>query len=324
MSSGNEMYDWFMSSVSGSVNNTSYQANYMMPMLRVNRGTTYGTQNSTSVSVSTSETTYLESPYTIPDMSSWATNPVGCIYINRDNMQIPEGSRLILSTLSGRITFRALNSTGSSTTWTYARPDNINVWVANGSGASNKRLCTYDRDSNAYIVPINCRYIYITMRLYGTPRGTNVMVEIPYEVHVYLDLEGTYTQQIIDNQTQNTDRVMNTDGSSGVVSGVQGQGQQIVNRLGFVSQTASFVSSTVGIFANGDASSTVNFPGITWDSQTIVASQDVNILGWLGSNVESAVKGFCTMLCFLAWIAGLRGFYHKIFLGEVEVEVMEE
>lgn len=125
----------------------------------------------------------------------------------------------------------------------------------------------------------------------------------------------------IDNQT---DELKSTDGSSGVMSDISGQGASISQNLNFVQQTGQFVTGAFDAVTNADASQGLTFPGLTIMGHEIIPPQEVAFLGYLGADLEQTIKNGVTLVLFLAWLMGLRSIYHKIFLGEQEVEVIEE
>lgn len=128
-------------------------------------------------------------------------------------------------------------------------------------------------------------------------------------------------QQYIQNQT---DELKSTDGSSGVMSDISGQGQQIAQNVNFVQQTGQFVNGVFSAFSDADASQGLTFPGLVIMGHEILPQQEVSFLGYLGNDLENTIKSAVTMVLFLAWIMGLRSMYHRIFLGEQEVEVVDE
>ena len=132
------------------------------------------------------------------------------------------------------------------------------------------------------------------------------------------------TDEIGQQTQQQTETLVDTTGSGDIVSGMANQGQTISQGMNFVQQTTQFASGVVDAFSNADADSGLQFPGLTIMGHQILAAQTVNFTGYLGSDVETLIKNAVTMVLFLAWISGLIGFYHKIFLGEQEVEVVDE
>lgn len=123
---------------------------------------------------------------------------------------------------------------------------------------------------------------------------------------------------------EQTDELKSTEGSSNIMSDISGQGQQIAQNVNFVQQTGQFVSGVFGAFSDADASEGLTFPGLSIMGYDILPSQQVAFLGYLGTDLEETIKTAVTMVLFLAWIMGLRAMYHRIFLGEQEVEVVEE
>lgn len=148
---------------------------------------------------------------------------------------------------------------------------------------------------------------------------------------LYVDLPDTGLHTLIDNQTEElgeqtqrqTEELKNTSGSGGVIDGVMGNAQQIVQGADFVQQSASFVSAAFATFATAEPSDTLRFPGLSVMGFVVPAS-DVPLGGYLSDDVMELMRSALTMFVFLAWVNGLVGMYHKIFLGEQVVEVAEE
>lgn len=164
------------------------------------------------------------------------------------------------------------------------------------------------------------------IRLYGT-----------YHMYINYDYTNTNkTNQTITNttqqqtydigqQTQNqTNQLKDTTGSDTVASGALSSTQQWVENLGFVSQTASFLSDTYSAVAGVEPSNSIHFPGIQFQSFTLVPEQDVPLTGWLPAEIENQVKTFLTVVFALIWFNGLKNLFEKIFENKQEVEVSEE
>lgn len=209
---------------------------------------------------------------------------------------------------------------GSSTSAIYLSPENLRYWVRTGSGSYMNMTVGAD---GLFTASVAVTHVFVSFTASRTSAvngatscaldGVEVLVQVP-------DGEPT-VEGYIQNQTN---ELKSTDGSSGIVSGMQGQGQQIANNLNFVQQTASFVTGTFDAIAGESASQGITFPGLTIMGHQIIASQDVPFLGYLGEDLENTIRTFFTMVIFLAWVMGLRGFYRKIFLGETDVEVVNE
>lgn len=325
-----EFTSWLRSNVRANITVSSGSAGYFMSTYIGTYETTTGQSSTTNYLEHTTSDIWCRTKYAVGNMTGWNnTTCVGALLWARDNEPLDAGTALRLN-INGKITQMFLQTLDGSSSYAQQplKVDYINVWCTNSTLSSSIRLCTYDDDTGCWITPIKAKYFIVTFRLGTVSKYYSNTFAWPTGWTMYQDMGATYTHQITVNNTnetqQQTETLTNTEGSSGIVSGVQGQGQTISDRLGFVSQTAGFVSSIVNAVSGGSAQDGVTFPGISWDGNVIVASQSVNILGWLGSEIEGTVKAFCTMLVFLAWISGLRGLYHKIFLGEVEVEVMDE
>lgn len=186
-----------------------------------------------------------------------------------------------------------------------------------GNSQSNMHEVTLS--SGYYVADLNVTYIALVFSASNRSSSllrsdhTNWIHSIP-QVITFMEDESI---------RQQTETLMSTSGSDSVVSGVQGQAVQFVDSLGFVSQSASFVQQVGTSFADAQPSEGLQFPGLSLMGFTIPAQQ-VNFLGWLGADLENQIKTGITIVIFLAWLNGLRGIYHKIFLGETEVEVVDE
>lgn len=150
----------------------------------------------------------------------------------------------------------------------------------------------------------------------GNANNSRLFMERPVSYLLDFDAERTITTQ---TQMQ-TQELKDTTGSNTLVGNAQSQfDAQIRSKLGFVSQTADIAHGIYdAMLYEGDG--TVPFPGVSWDGMTIIAAQDVPILGWM-PDIEDDVKTGVTLVLFLAWLHGIHSLYARMFLGETMVEV---
>lgn len=213
------------------------------------------------------------------------------------------------------------------------------VYVKVGNTADGQMSRIYDNAGRFTVNSQQFDHVYVAAKLSGMQHKKYKSIRIPYTWRAYIDLDATYNQNTnstitntteqqtneIGQQTQNqTNQLKDTSGSDGILTGAQSAGNNIVNNLGFVAQTASFVTDSVSAITNTNASATVHFPGIKVQNNVIAQEQDVNILGWFPTELETTIRTFGTLLFTLAWINGLRRMYEKIFGGEKVVEVDTE
>lgn len=145
-----------------------------------------------------------------------------------------------------------------------------------------------------------------------------VMTTIPYR-HLLVEIPDPTFQSTIEDQTE---ELTSTQGSGNIVDSVVSSGEDIAGGLGFVTQTAQFTGGVFDAFADADATSGITFPGISLMGFSI-PSQTVSFTGYFSQAIEDTIRAFVTMVCFIAWVNGLRAIYHRLFLGEIEVQIVD-
>lgn len=173
--------------------------------------------------------------------------------------------------------------------------------------------------ANGYIkLPYNCKFVGYRIPIdYNVTKG--LLVPMPKLYHVDYSVESNNTSET----NKQTAELKDTTGSSTTVTNAQGVfNNTIKSKLGFVSQTADI---TTGLFdaLTYEGEGTVPFPALKWQGQTIIAAQDVPILGYI-PDIEDDVKTGVTLVLFLAWLHGIHSLYARMFLGETMVEVDEQ
>lgn len=219
-------------------------------------------------------------------------------------------------------TFKKYDSNNSYLNLVHGVSDNYRYFVAK-SGFTNVTEVVANEEG-VLVMPFDVGYLIVACTVTGqgslsstsyvdaTRKGSTILlVDVPEET----------IREIVQDQTS---ELKSTEGSDTVVGDVTSIGEDIVEGADFVQQTASFVSGSFDAVLNAEPDAGVPFPGLTIMGHTILPAQTVSVTGYLGSTIEDNIKTGCTLVLFLAWIMGLRGFYHKIFLGETEVEVVDE
>lgn len=214
---------------------------------------------------------------------------------------------------------------------------NVHVWGSNSTANGGYELT---KDSFGYYhVEGNTSLLHIVFRASNVTGLSSERLNKPYtRFSFYNPLKVLFTlrdQQIDDLQTQtiyNTTQINNkitqqtqqqtselkdTTGSDSVISGTDGVTQQIQSKLGFIAETATITSNLYDAILY-EGTGYVPFPEIAWQGQTIIAAQNVPILGYIPS-IEDDIKTFNTIVLFLAWLHGMHSLYARIFLGQVEV-----
>lgn len=233
---------------------------------------------------------------------------------------IPAGKKFRINTEEFLPFWLCWSSPTSSTSQTYyMSPVNLRYWVRSTNGT----VTSVNPESDGlFRANVNVSHVIVSYTASNMNSGNGwdscncggvFYVQVP-------DGEPT-VEGYIQDQTQ---ELKSTDGSSGIVSGMANQGQSISQNLNFVQQTGQFITSAFDAVANGEQSQGLHFPGLVIQEHTILQAQDVAFLGYLGTELEGTIRNFVTMVLFLAWIMGLRGIYRKIFLGETEVEVVDD
>lgn len=269
--------------------------------------------------------TYISGSSTL-DGPSYNTKPSGDVYLYyvwNQPSHLSEGNKVVIQ-LETRLYGVPSGATNAYDGYgTDLIKDNMRFFVSK-SGNTDKQEIYLD-NTGALKMPYDASYLFVTCRAtnfsnaasgYGNYYLMNELCKLNYELP-------SDQNEVAAIETQ-TDTFMDTTGSNTVGPDAVTQGQQIVQGMDFVSQTGSFVTGAFDAIANADASEGLQFPGLTIMGYQIIAPRMVPFLGYLGAEIENQIKTFVTMVIFIAWLNGIRGIYHKIFLGEKEVEVVED
>lgn len=257
---------------------------------------------------------------------------------------------LFSSGFSDQLEGTAIDISGLSCRTEWLRSDDVVVTraVANMvptvlvQGLDNRWYPT-DRIDGHYIATVNFKAIAVftncpTAFSDGLPREFKE-VRFFGLWHIYLNYDYSETNNIINNDNSNTNAInqniqqqtqlqtnqlKDTTGSDSIANDALDGNKQWIENLGFVSQTAGYVTQTYDAIAGTNPSQTLHFPGIKVMGYVIAEEQDVPLLGWLPSDIENAVKRFCTVVFFLVWLNGMKNMFEKIFENKQEVEVSDE
>lgn len=246
-------------------------------------------------------------------------------YVSLGSTSLTSGN-VIQVTSVGEINVMVSSDTSPTTSGAYVtkyvNSTNYHYFVA-GSGVSNKQE-VFPNEHGVIVLPINTQYVIVTCQLTNLASAVSSGNLWYVNTKVYVSTELPEDQNEVAAINDQTETFMDTTGSDTVGGDALTEGQQIAQNISFVQQTGQFVTGTFDAFANASPSSGLYFPGLTIMGHQIIAPQNVSFLGYLGTDLENQIKHFVTLVIFLAWINGLRGLYHKIFLGEQEVEVVDE
>lgn len=258
---------------------------------------------------------------------SWSSKPSAspCTlvrFISDGGGHMSEGNK-ILCTAEGNVyvySTSVSSPTASDYSGYYITANNYHYYVSKSGNADVTEV--FPDSTGAFVMPFNAQYFFVTCNLVNLSAASGSIWTVQSEFTLSYEQPSDQNEvAAINNQTQ---QMMDTTGSDTVSGDAITQGQQLVQGMNFITQTGSFVSGVVDTFANTEPSTGLQFPGLTIMGHTILQPQMVNFLGYLGTDIENTIKTGITIVFFLAWVNGLRGLYHKIFLGEKEVEIVDE
>lgn len=251
---------------------------------------------------------------------SFGNNNVIYIAMGMGAGTFPEGTEAtIITNYSWSFFYRS--TTSGAATQLDSVSDNWRYFVAK-SGNSQKTEIFPD-ENGVFTMPFDVGWLYISSSVSGmgslSSRGY-VSLSLNGKPHIFIDVLETSMERIVNDQT---DMLMGTDGSSSVLDDVAGQGQQISQNLNFVQQTGQFVTGAFDAVANSEEVNTVTFPGLSLMGFTIQPA-NVSLTQYISSDLLELIRTGVTMVVFLAWFSGLRAMYHRIFLGQTQIEVVDE
>lgn len=194
--------------------------------------------------------------------------------------------------------------------------NNIRVYVHT---PNTEYLLTKDSEGTYTIPSVDGTITGFKIR-FGLSGNTDTQYLYLYINRPHVIIVDRSTSAITQNQTN---QLKDTTGSGGIASGVTEDAYELVDSLGFVSQTASFVTGAYDAVANSTADATLPFPGLTIMGHTIISPANVAFVV-LPDSIMTPIRTAVTMVIAIAWVNGLIGIYHKIFLGEHEVTVVDE
>ena len=260
--------------------------------------------------------------------ASWSSvpsnaTPVLVTYVTSVGTSYAQGVHIKVESNSGGHNFSQYYYSDTSHTQSQVlNPYNPRYFVFDTNRQNRTEI--YPDNDGTLVMPFDVGYIAVTVNvvlntsvLPGPENKWGVTNSIEIFNWVAEDIDEV---SAINNQTT---QLNSTTGSNTVAGDTLETGYEIVDDLGFVSQTASFVSGAYDAVMNSDASASLAFPGLTIMGHTIISPQNVPFLGYLGSEIENTIRTACTMVLAIAWINGLMALYRKIFIGETVVEVDE-
>ena len=259
--------------------------------------------------------------------SAYNTKPTGNVYVvymlNRPN-NLAKGSKVVVTGAIGWLHTNTSSEPTSSTSWQLKQctVSEVRYFVSDSNNGNQTEV--FLDETGALKLPYSANYLFCVTRL------NNFQSVISGAALWYPDADFQFKYELPSDQNEvaaiesQTDSLTDTTGSDTSVDNPLAQGEQIVQGVNFVSQTASFVSGAVDAVMNTEPSSGLTFPGLVIMGHQILAEQNVPFIGYLGEGLEDTIKTGVTLVLFLAWVNGLVGLYHKIFLGEQEVEVTDE
>lgn len=262
------------------------------------------------------------------------TSPVLIRLKSIDGGQLANGQRFMLGdTGQYLINYTNLTTPTGSSDYSETRLNGSNFhYYVSKSGNSNKTEIFPD-SHGTFTAPFDVQYVFIvsnvnlsvisSAKFWYVYHDFSIMIERPEDQNEVAAINDQ-TDTLTENTHEQTDTLMDTTGSNGIVGPAQNQGGQIAHGISFVDQTGQFLQGAVNAFNTASADSGLQFPGLTIMGYTIIQPATVSFTGYLGSEIEGRIKDGVTLVLFLAWVMGLHTLYEKIFLGKVDVEVDEE
>lgn len=251
------------------------------------------------------------------------TSPVLIRLKSIDGGQLANGQRFMLGdTGQYLINYSNLSTPTGSSDYSEIRLNgsNFHYYVSKTGNASKTEI--FPDSHGTFTAPFDVQYVFIVSNVNLTSISSAKFWYVYHDFSIMI--ERPEDQNEVAAINDQTDTFMDTTGSDTVGGDALSQGQQIVQGVDFIQQTGQLVTATFNVFNTASAETGLRFPGLTIMGHTIIQPQDVSFTGYLGTELENRIRDAVTLVLFLAWLMGLRSLYHRMFLGEVEVDVVEE
>lgn len=123
-------------------------------------------------------------------------------------------------------------------------------------------------------------------------------------------------EEVVNSIEQQTDDLIDTDGSDTVVDNLLGDGvSEFEEKLGFLGQLGQVTDTYMSAFQS-ERNSYVHFPGVNVQGIQLIEAQDVYL--WQGGlgNLAEPVRRVCTFGFIVVWVNGMMKVLRNQILGE--------
>lgn len=179
-------------------------------------------------------------------------------------------------------------------------------------------------EGGIFVVPQDCTQILCELSFnltfaysgYFLLDYSSIVVQVP---------DGQTISAIETSTQQQTDTLMNTDGSDSIVSGATSGGEQgLLDKLGFIGTVIQVPLSILDGLTSSEES-TITFPGISVPlpgGNFVIPETEIDL--WANfPALETPVRTGCTFVCVLLWLNGCKSLYDRIVHGDQDVIIEE-
>lgn len=209
-------------------------------------------------------------------------------------------------------------------------------------------------EDGAMIAPYSCSAIWVMTSLSIPTNDTSGFgrykeIRFPSSWKIYVDAEKTYTNQILENDDNNTNAINNkiqqetqqqtnainnqiqqqtqqqtqqlkdTTGSDTVLDSAFANAGTLESRFGQMASLRQTFSTMHESWSNAQAQESITFPELRVGQWQILAAQTVPLNGWL-PGAEDSIRLFNTMLIFVVWLRSVINMVEYLIGVETDTE----
>lgn len=277
------------------------------------------TMSTTGSGSSLTKQFWLFQPSTPINISNWSD--LYCGFLFYLPTQYPSGTVLRNLGYSGSIEYEDMSGNVSQG---YITDQRLFISTSNGS-----RITRISNNAGRSTATHNFNTVIILCQIHDLPRQQLKNIRIPFDWHLYIDLDATYNLDLLDkltsdtnsiNQTtttqtqQQTTALKDTTGSDGILSVPKNVGDSIYEQVTFTNQIAGITEQLATTVASADASEG-GFTLPSWDFQGQQIWPEMTVSPWndIPIDIKSKVRLFNTMVFAILWIRSLWNWIASIF-----------
>lgn len=208
----------------------------------------------------------------------------------------------------------------------FATPEHQNIYVI-GRSTSGEVFVISPSSDGLYRAPADLNGVALSVYIpdLSSYSGRKMCIVNTPRLYV-MDASNEDVITSIEESTQEqTDTLMNTDGSDSIVSGATSGGEEgLLDKLGFIGTVVQVPLSILDGLTSAEES-TITFPGISVPlpgGNFVIPMTEIDL--WENfPALETPVRTGCTFVCVLLWLNGCKSLYDRIVHGDQDVIIEE-